>query len=522
MSLRVEDHFCGAGGSTTGAEQVDGVEVVHAANHDKVAIATHSGNYPHIEHSLADIPTMDPRRVPAADILITSPECKAHSYARGRPKDDPSLFDPNGDKGAERSRATMWEVPRFAEARRYKAIVVENVPQVLDWCERTETGHTEKCKCGQSFRDWLAEMAKLGYVHRKLFLNSSFFPPTPQSRDRVYIVFWRRDQRTPDLDFHPIAWCPECSELVGAEQAMKPHLRMPPQVRLSWSQHDRVWGRYEAQYLYWCPSCGHRAQPAITPAATAIEWDRPAVRIGDRDRALAPGTMARIQKGLERLRDRPFVVGLDYLSKGGPRARSVDDVLATITAQHRMGLVVQVGGNLGRLNADGSIDRAAGNKVWTTDEPLRTIHGTLDRGLVLSNMAHNVPRLSDSEAMATVTTGGKLGLVVPYREFGTAKLADSEPLQTLTTITSLYTLGLPEAVVMADRKHTLAARVEADALHTICAGGNHHFLVQAGGPDRDDARDRAAAEHDPHPRDDGPGDRQLRLVQGPGQQAGLG
>jgi DNA (cytosine-5)-methyltransferase 1 len=31
------------------------------------------------------------------------------------------------DAAAERSRATMWDVPRFAETHRYQAVVVENV-----------------------------------------------------------------------------------------------------------------------------------------------------------------------------------------------------------------------------------------------------------------------------------------------------------------------------------------------------------------------------------------------------------
>ena len=42
--LRWEDHFCGDD-ETTGLRMVDGVRVVHAANHDPVAINNHSLNY---------------------------------------------------------------------------------------------------------------------------------------------------------------------------------------------------------------------------------------------------------------------------------------------------------------------------------------------------------------------------------------------------------------------------------------------------------------------------------------------
>lgn len=42
--LLAEDHFCGAGGVTSGIRGVAGWRVVHAANHDPVCIATHSTN----------------------------------------------------------------------------------------------------------------------------------------------------------------------------------------------------------------------------------------------------------------------------------------------------------------------------------------------------------------------------------------------------------------------------------------------------------------------------------------------
>jgi DNA (cytosine-5)-methyltransferase 1 len=104
--LTIEDHFCGAGGNTTGALLVEDVEVVHAANHSVLAINTHSSNYPSVEHTCGDIRSMEPKRYPSADVLITTPSCAARSYARGRPKDDPHLFK-SGDGLDEKSRATM-------------------------------------------------------------------------------------------------------------------------------------------------------------------------------------------------------------------------------------------------------------------------------------------------------------------------------------------------------------------------------------------------------------------------------
>ncbi len=472
--MRIEDHFCGAGGSTTGAKGVEGVEVVHAANHSRVAISTHSTNYPEVEHTLGDIPTLDPRRhSPLADVLITSPECKEHSYAKGRPKDDPSLFDPTGDQTAERSRSTMDEVPRWAEIKRYQAVIVENVPQIVHWCEPRRSGHRRGCRCGVSFRGWLRDMTNLGYEHRKVYLNSGFFPPVPQSRDRIYIVFWRRGQRVPDLDYYPACWCESCGRVVPGVQAPKAHLKKPDPVRLAWGPHDTVWGRYGAQYIYACVECAQRANPAFIPAGTAIEWWREAVLIGEREehgmRPLEPSTLARIRRGVERLPQRPMVVPLDYLTSPESRtARDVIDPLSTITAQHRTALVVQVAGNLGRMHPDGSIERHSPLKAWHIDEQLRTISTTLDRALVTAQPG--------SEASACAE--GVPGLIVPAGGPAREARTPSEPLNTILTRESSGIVKFGSPLVVPYRANTKIARADSDQLHTITAEGNQHYLLE--------------------------------------------
>jgi DNA (cytosine-5)-methyltransferase 1 len=42
--LTVADYFCGAGGSSSGMEQVPGVRVAIAANHWQLAVDTHNPN----------------------------------------------------------------------------------------------------------------------------------------------------------------------------------------------------------------------------------------------------------------------------------------------------------------------------------------------------------------------------------------------------------------------------------------------------------------------------------------------
>ena len=71
------DIFAGAGGSSTGAIQVPGVEVRLAANHWKLAVDVHNSNHPNTEHALVDLHLEDPRNFPKTDILWASPECFA-------------------------------------------------------------------------------------------------------------------------------------------------------------------------------------------------------------------------------------------------------------------------------------------------------------------------------------------------------------------------------------------------------------------------------------------------------------
>ena len=281
--LTVTDLFCGAGGSSSGAELVPGVRVRMAANHWRLAVETHNTNLPHADHDVADISQVDPRRYPTTDILWASPECTNHSQARGARRADrqPGLFgDRLPDEAAERSRATMWDVLRFAEHHRYRAIVVENVVEVRDWV---------------MWPAWVTGLDNLGYAHQVVYLNSMFAraagAPAPQSRDRLYVVAWRKGDRAPDIPkwTRPPAWCPRCEKTVRAVQ--------------SWKRPDRPRGRYGQQYVYRCPNLDCRGQqvfPDVLPAAVAIDWTLPGERIGDRARPLAPKTLARIEAGLRR------------------------------------------------------------------------------------------------------------------------------------------------------------------------------------------------------------------------------
>lgn len=183
MTITLTDLFCGAGGSSTGAIAIPDITVRTASNHWDKAIETHSLNHPDAEHICADISQIDPRYFPHTDLLWASPSCTKHSVAQGKRRQDaqPDLFGETlPDAAAERSRATMWDVVRFAEYHQYLAVIVENVIDVYFW---------------PPFQSWMLAMESIGYVGQIVYLNSMhaqlYGPGAPQSRDRIYVVFTR-------------------------------------------------------------------------------------------------------------------------------------------------------------------------------------------------------------------------------------------------------------------------------------------------------------------------------------------
>lgn len=309
--ITVTDQFCGAGGSSLGARRA-GIDVRMALNHWALAIETHNTNFPDTDHDCTDISACDPRRYPSTDILITSPECTTHSPAGGnrrRPTTQRDLFlNPADDPATVRSRATMFDVVRFAEYHRYRIIIVENVVEATRWA---------------LFPDWLQMMTHLGYRHRVLSINSMFAHPTPQSRDRIYVVFWRKGDRVPDLSVQALAPCARCGD-VSAQQAWK---------------NGRTVGKYGRQYVYACPNCRADVHPYYYAALNAIDFSIPAERIGDRANPLRPRTMERIRYGLERYGRRALVIETARTTDGPQRIRPLDGPFATQGTQLTSALV---------------------------------------------------------------------------------------------------------------------------------------------------------------------------------------
>lgn len=308
--ITVTDQFCGAGGSSAGAVAA-GAELKLALNHWKQAIATHNTNFPNVDHDCTDISAVDPRRYARTEILITSPECTSHTYAQGKKRHtvlQSDLFGGNVlDPAEERSRATMFDVPRFAEVHDYEMIIVENVIEARYW---------------RMWPAWLHAMRLLDYDHDVVFFNSMFAHPTPQSRDRMYVVFWKKKRNRPNLKFTPRAYCVTCAAEGDAAQ--------------TWKKHRS--GRYRAQYVYVCPTCRKEVTPYYYCAANAIDWDFPIGKIGEREKSLSPKTIARIKKGIEKFRRETALFIGNYLPGW---ARPLNEAIGSVTATDHHSLLMK-------------------------------------------------------------------------------------------------------------------------------------------------------------------------------------
>ncbi|WP_255663768.1 MULTISPECIES: DNA cytosine methyltransferase [unclassified Nocardia] len=397
--LTLTDLFCGAGGSSTGAIAVPGVAVRMAVNHWRLAVETHHSNHPTTDHACVDISQVDPRLFPRTDLLWASPSCTNHSVARGRSRAADSQPDLFGEilpsEAAERSRATMWDVVRFAEHHCYRGIIVENVVDAAKWV---------------MWPAWLQALELLGYRYHVVYLNSMHAQacgdPAPQSRDRLYVVAWRAGDLAPDFDrwTRPRAWCPGCDREIAAVQA--------------WKNPVRRWGRYRAQYMWRCPKVACRnsiVEPAWLPAATAIDWSLRGERIGDRCKPLADKTIARIKAGLERFAADPALL----VPTGGTRRDSAAPLslpMATRTTTENDALLIPVEGR------DGLTARPAA-------EPMRTMTTRSETALLVPSYRNGAAR-PVTQPHGALTTLDRHVFVVPLRNHNTAKPV-SEPLDTI-------------------------------------------------------------------------------------------
>lgn len=170
--IRTMDLFCGAGGSSHGAQNA-GVEIIAGFDIWEPAIKTYQANFPQAAVFHKDITKLNPNQVKQEigniDLMLASPECTSHSRAKG------------SAERSEDSRRTAFEVVRFAREFNPKWIVMENVVDMKSW---------------ESYDKLLLQLRQLGYfVNDDVILNAKDFG-VPQARERLFILCSRLGEPT--------------------------------------------------------------------------------------------------------------------------------------------------------------------------------------------------------------------------------------------------------------------------------------------------------------------------------------
>ena len=198
--FQVADLFCGAGGSSTGARRaiadIGGFMDLVAVNHWQMAIETHSANHPGARHIVEDVSLVDPEAVVKEgrlDLLMASPECKFYSRARGG--------KPIHDQG----RMNPWAIHNWLTKLDVRCVLIENVPEFVDWGPLDENGRPDKSQRGKHFEAWFLAFHSLGYTAEWRMLNAADYGDAT-TRTRFFLMA-RKDRR-------PVLW-PEPSHAKG-------------------------------------------------------------------------------------------------------------------------------------------------------------------------------------------------------------------------------------------------------------------------------------------------------------------
>ncbi len=164
--IRAIDLFCGAGGSSCGAQQA-GATIVGGIDAWETAIDTFKLNFPKAKtwnrriEGLTGTAIAD--EVGPIDLILASPECTNHTFAKGNRR--------VGEQ-QERSRSTAFAVTRLAKSLQPRWIVVENVVSMRQWTQ---------------YEKWKKRLKRLGYHLKEAVLDSQDFG-VAQSRRRLYVI----------------------------------------------------------------------------------------------------------------------------------------------------------------------------------------------------------------------------------------------------------------------------------------------------------------------------------------------
>ena len=424
--INTADLFCGAGGASTGLElAIADLGLKHsgvAVNHWQVAIATHQANHPSQRHLCAAVESLVPADViPSGnlDLLWASPSCTHHSRARG------------GKPCSNQMRAQPDLILSWLDQLFVRRMIVENVPEFVEWGPLSQTGRPLQSKRGACFDAWLASIEARNYKIEHRILNCADYGDAT-TRKRFFLQAVRRG----------------CGKIEWPEPS-----------------HSRT----GATDLF---GSGANKWRGID---TCLDWSDLGTPISARKRPLAANTMRRIEEGVRKFGCKPFV--MDFLGTDKPEAggRLIPPCMPIPP--------IHAGGQRFGLAQPFIIGQQSCSAPRSTKDPLPTCSASGAIALCtpfLIPMEHSQrSRLRGvEEPLPTITTakGGSIGLATPFifdfLQHGGAKDV-RDPLGAQASH-ERFALATPYIVQM--NQHC-APRPVDEPLPTVAASGEHFALA---------------------------------------------
>ena len=191
--LNIINLFCGMGGDELGIRDAVYTDLRMkykglSINHWDVAVNTMRANFPNVTTLDCKIEEAVPGDlVPwgtVVHVLWASPSCTHHSRAKG------------GRPRSNQLRSQPEYVVTWASQVRPRVIIVENVPEFVEWGPLDAEGKPDRAHKGETFTAWVKIIESLGYnVEHRVLCCADYGDAT--SRRRFFLIAVRRDVGVP-------------------------------------------------------------------------------------------------------------------------------------------------------------------------------------------------------------------------------------------------------------------------------------------------------------------------------------
>lgn len=191
--LNIINLFCGMGGDELGIRDAVYTDLKMkykglSINHWDVAVNTMRANFPNVTTLDCKIEEAVPGDlVPwgtVVHVLWASPSCTHHSRAKG------------GRPRSNQLRSQPEYVVTWASQVRPRVIIVENVPEFVEWGPLDAEGKPDRVHKGETFKAWVKMIESLGYnVEHRVLCCADYGDAT--SRRRFFLIAVRRDVGVP-------------------------------------------------------------------------------------------------------------------------------------------------------------------------------------------------------------------------------------------------------------------------------------------------------------------------------------